>query len=104
MGFFDIFNQLDSSHPLIALGPVIDWAVLEQAFAPLYSHPGRAAKPVRLMSGLLILKQLHNLSDEAVVEQWQMNPYYQVFCGETCFQTGLPCHSTERVMLRQRIG
>ena len=33
-----------------------------------------------------------------------MNPYYQVFCGEPSFQTQLPCHSTELVKFRQRIG
>lgn len=103
-GFFDIFDQLNPNHPLIALGRVLDWPALEQAFAPLYSHRGRAAKPIRLMSGLLMIRQLHNLSDEAVIEQWQMNPYYQVFCGETCFQKTPPCHSTELVKFRQRIG
>jgi IS5 family transposase len=103
-GFFDITDQLNSNHPLLALGRAINWAVLDEFFSPLYSHLGRAAKPTRLMSGLLILKQLHDLSDEAVVAQWQMNPYYQVFCGEACFQTRLPCHSTELVKFRQRIG
>ncbi len=56
------------------------------------------------MCGLLMLKQLHNFSDESVVEQWRMNPYYQVFCGEATFQTKLPCHATELVKFRQRIG
>ncbi|MBL4673813.1 MAG: hypothetical protein JKX81_16255 [Arenicella sp.] len=28
-----------------------------------------------MMCGLLMLKQLHNLSDEPVVEQWCMNSY-----------------------------
>ena len=42
------------------------------------------------MTGLLMLKQLYDLSDEAVVEQWQMNPYYQAFCGEAHFQTTPP--------------
>jgi IS5 family transposase len=103
-GFFDILNQLDSNDPLLALGNEIDWSSLESAFAPLYSQKGRAAKPVRLMCGLLILKQLYDLSDEELVVQWKMNPYYQVFCGETSFQTHLPCHSTELVKFRQRIG
>ncbi len=103
-GFFDITDQLDTNHPLLALGREIDWSSLEAHFASLYSHLGRAAKPIRLMSGLLILKQLNNLSDESVVAQWQMNPYYQVFCGETTFQTTVPCHSTELVKFRQRIG
>ena len=103
-GFFDILNQLDSNDPLLALGNEIDWSSLESAFAPLYSRKGRAAKPIRLMCGLLILKQLYDLSDESVVTQWKMNPYYQVFCGETSFQAHLPCHSTELVKFRQRVG
>jgi IS5 family transposase len=103
-GFFDISNQLDPNHPLLALGHEIDWVSLEQSLAHLYSHLGRGSKPIQLMCGLLILKQLYNLSDETVIAQWQMNPYYQVFCGETSFQTSLPCHSTELVKFRQRLG
>ena len=102
--FFDITHQLDQNHPLLALGQVLNWAALEQAFAPLYSKKGRHAKPIRLMSGLLLIKQLYKLSDEGVVEQWAMNPYYQVFCGETSFQAAPPCHSTELVKFRKRIG
>ncbi|MFQ5469724.1 MAG: IS5 family transposase [Gammaproteobacteria bacterium] len=103
-GFFDIAQQLDHQHPLLALGQALDWQQLEETFAPYYSPKGRGAKPIRLMSGLLMLKQLYNLSDETLVCQWQMNPYYQVFCGETSFQAEMPCHSTELVKFRQRIG
>ena len=102
--FFDITQQLDANHPLMALGNRLPWMELETAFADLYSDKGRGAKPVRLMCGLLILKQLYNLSDESVVEQWSMNPYYQVFCGEMSFQSEVPCHSTELVKFRQRLG
>ena len=56
------------------------------------------------MVGLLVLKQLENLSDEAVVLQWKRNPYYQAFCGMKEFQRKLPCHSTELVHFRKRIG
>lgn len=56
------------------------------------------------MVGLLLLKQLENLSDEAVVLQWKRNPYYQAFCGLNEFQQKLPCHSTELVHFRKRIG
>ena len=65
---------------------------------------GAPSKPIRLMVGLLILKQLENLSDEAVVLQWKRNPYYQAFCGMQEFQRKLPCHSTELVHFRKRIG
>ena len=54
--------------------------------------------------GLLILKQLYDLSDESVIKQWEMNPCFQFFCGETSFQTQSPCHSTELIKFRQRIG
>ena len=104
LSFFDITDQLDPRHPLLALGKFIPWANLEASISHLYSDRGRKAKPIRLMCGLLILKQMYNLSDESIVAQWQMNPYYQVFCGETSFQTHAPCHSTELVKFRQRLG
>ena len=56
------------------------------------------------MVGLLLLKQLEDLSDEKVVLQFKQNPYYQVFCGLTEFSCKLPCDSTELVKFRQRIG
>ena len=70
---------------------------------------GQPAKPVRLMVGLLILKQLENLSDEVVVDRWCENPYrraapYQFFCGMATFQWDLPCHPTDLVYFRKRIG
>jgi len=56
------------------LGRALDWPELAQAFASFYSAKRRNAKPIRLMSGLLIIKQLYSLSDESVVEQWPMTP------------------------------
>jgi len=38
------------------------------------------------MVGLLILKQLENLSDENLVLQYKRNPYYQYFCGMNEYQ------------------
>lgn len=104
VGFFDIFEQVDRNDPLLKLANAIPWEALENALSPLYSDKGRKAKPIRLMCGLLILKQLENLSDEAVVKQWKRNPYYQLFCGETSFQSQEPCHSTELVKFRNRLG
>ena len=56
------------------------------------------------MCGLLILKHLRNLSDEAVVEQWNENAYYQYFCSMQEFNPGAPCSSSELVCFRHRIG
>jgi hypothetical protein len=39
-------------------------------------------RPTRLVAGLLILKHMHSLSDEALCARWIENPYYQYFCEE----------------------
>jgi len=56
------------------------------------------------MVGLMILKQLENLSDERVIEAWVRNSYYQAFCGEAHFQWKFPCDPTDLVYFRKRIG
>jgi len=97
-------DQLNPKHPLFRLAENIPWDYFEKEFEKLYSHTGRSAHPVRLMVGLLILKQLRNLSDESVVERWVENPYYQYFCGEAFLQWEFPCHPTDLVYFRKRIG
>jgi len=96
--------MLDSNDPLVALADTINWEQFDNSFEKYYSDNGRPAKPIRLMVGLLILKQLENLSDENMVLQWKRNPYYQYFCGMTEYQPALPCDSTDLVYFRKRIG
>jgi IS5 family transposase len=101
----DLLQQLDLNDPLLRLAAAIPWRELDQAFAKHYTQGhGRPTKPIRLRVGLLILKQLQNLSDEAVVLQFKRNPYYQAFCGMREFSLKLPCDSTELVHFRNRIG
>ena len=103
--FFDFEDTLNQKHPLYILANMIHWHVFEEAFLPLYSQTqGRPGKPIRLMVGLLMLKHIRNVSDEGVVEQWSENIYYQYFCGETSFVSGLPCEASELVHFRHRIG
>ena len=90
--------------PLIVLSDTINWNMFDREFEKYYSKEGRPAKPIRLMVGLLLLKQLKNLSDEDIVVQWKQNPYYQYFCGFDELQIVEPCHSTELVKFRNRIG
>jgi IS5 family transposase len=89
---------------IIKLSEAIDWVRLEDGLSHLYSSKGRQAKPIRLMAGLLILKQLYGFSDETVVLQVKMNPYFQHFCGFTTFQIKVPCHSSELTKFRNRMG
>ena len=42
---------------------------------------GRPCLPIRRMVDFLLIKHLKDLSDEAVVEEWQEQYYWQYFCG-----------------------
>lgn len=98
-------EQLNHKHPLYILSNKIDWDKFEKELKKHYHETmGRPAKPIRLMTGLLILKHIRNLSDESVVEQWQENSYYQYFCGEESFVNSQPCDASELVHFRNRIG
>lgn len=106
IGFFSSFeDQLNHKHPLFQLANIVNWNCFEEAFSKHYSlTQGAPSKPIRLMVSLLILKQLRNLSDESLVEQWSENSYYQYFSGEQTFVPRTPCVATELVEFRKRIG
>lgn len=105
MGLFPNLSEfINNEHPLIKLGRKLPWKDIETYFAKFYSSVGRKAKPIRLMVGLLILKQMHNLSDEQLLARWCENPYFQVFCGINIFQWNFPCDPTDLIYFRQRIG
>ena len=106
LSFYSSFEeQLSHRHPLYILAKGVNWKIFEESFSKHYSSNfGAPAKPIRLMTGLLMLKHIRNLSDESVVEQWAENAYYQYFCGEKVFAAQEPCVSTELVEFRKRIG
>lgn len=63
--FWDLEAMLSPKNSLCKLANLIDWDLLKQSFAPLYSKDNdRMVKPIRLMIGLLILKHLRVVSDE----------------------------------------
>jgi IS5 family transposase len=65
---------------------------------------GRPAKPTRLMVGLSYLQHTSNLSDEAVVQRWIENPYWQWFCGCEYFQHEQPCDPSSLTHWRKWLG
>ena len=85
-----LMEQLNPKDPLIILASRIPWTELCNQFTRFYSEIGRPSKDIRLMIGLLILKQMENLSDERLVVEWTRNPYYQAFCGMIHFQWKFP--------------
>ena len=100
----DLMDQIDPEDPLLRLASRFPWSKIEDRFFLLYSPKGRNPKPIRLMTGLILLKQLEDLSDEKVVLEWKRNPYFQAFCGEKEFVKTLPCDPSDLVYFRKRIG
>jgi len=65
---------IDLGHPLARLVREIDWGVLDGRFASVCAPgPGQPGLPTRLVAGLLILKHMHNLSDEVLCARWLEN-------------------------------
>jgi len=95
---------INLEHELCILSKQIDWDTIEKEFSVYYSEIGRPSVPIRRMIGLLLLKHIYNLSDEAIVDRWIENPYWQFFSGEKVFQTQKPFDPTEFIHFRNRIG
>ena len=96
---------IDLGHPLARLAREIDWGFLDSRFASVCAPgAGQPGLPTRLVAGLLILKHMHDLSDEALCARWLENPYYQFFCGELSFCHQLPFDRSSLTHWRQRLG
>lgn len=94
--FWDLASMLNPTLPMYKLANLINWETFERSFAPLYCKDnGRMSKPIRLMVGLIVLKHIRNVSE---------NAYYQYFCGMESFTISKPCVPTELVEFRHRIG
>jgi IS5 family transposase len=100
-----LIEQLNRRHPLVRLAAIIDWQEIERSFgAHFASTTGRPALPPRLVAGLLYLQHAYDCSDEAAVNTWVENPYWQHFTGETWFQTEAPIDPSSLTRWRKRIG
>jgi IS5 family transposase len=96
---------VDMRHELVKLSCVVDWSGLEGDLAPFYcADNGRPGGSIRLMAGLIFLKDAKGLSDEEVCAVWRENPYFQYFCGEEFFQHRLPVEPPSLSIFRKRIG
>ena len=101
----DLEFLLDLNHELCLLAERINWDKFEQDFADYFpASVGNPALPARLVVGVLYLKHAYGMSDEAVVERWVENPYWQYFCGMQYFQHELPFHPTSLIKWRNRLG
>jgi IS5 family transposase len=99
-----LLEFINPKNELIILGQQINWGRIEEQLAGDYTNFGAPAKPIRLMVGLLILKQRFNKSDEVIAGEWKQNPYYRFFTGSSHFEWNFPCDPTDLVYFRKRIG
>lgn len=98
-------QMIDLNHPIAKLSNIIDWISFEKKFGSLYRPDfGRPGLPIRLLVGLTYLSRVYDFSDEAVVETWLENPYWQYFCGFEYFQHKFPLDPSSLVRWRKRIG
>ena len=108
-GSSDLFRaRLDQiinlKHELVQLAGKIDWDWIDGEIAPLYSDKGRPGIETRFVIGLLLLKHIYGLSDEAVCDRWVYDPYFQHFTGEEFFQHAFPHERSDLSHWRQRLG
>lgn len=99
-----LLSFINTKHELCVLASKIDWESVELDFSGYYTDFGRPSIPIRKIVGLVLLKQIFNLSDENLIDRWIENPYWQYFCGEHNFQKEKPMDPSEFVHFRKRIG
>ena len=99
-------KQLDPAHEILTLSKTISWDILEEKINVLHPNKkdGQPPKPVRLIVGMLMLQHVYNLSDEAIVERWVENPYWQYFCGFDYLQWDFPINPSTLTRWRKRLG
>jgi IS5 family transposase len=103
---FKVFLKeiISEDHPLAKLADMVEWEVFEEKLGPTFSdESGKPGLPVRLMVGLHYLKYTYSLSDEAVVEGWVENPYWQYFCGGIFFEHRFPIDPSSMTRFRDRL-
>jgi IS5 family transposase len=90
---------------LVRLAREIDCGFLDRRFASVCTPgPGQPGLPPRLVAGLIILKHMHNLSDEVLCARWLESSYYQFLCDELSICHRLPFDRSSLTYWRQRLG
>lgn len=80
-GSWLVQGHLDPEHKLLKLAAVINWEIIHDKLAPFYSRLGRKALPLRLMTGLHLLKHMEGLSDAQCADRIRGDLYWMYFCG-----------------------
>ncbi len=83
---FHLGAKLSDTNRWLKLAEALPWEKLDEGYGRYFSAGyGRPAKDSRLVCGLLMVKQLKNISDDDAVAEFMENPYVQAFCGQEYF-------------------
>jgi len=83
---FHLGGKLADGNRWLKLAEALPWEKLDAEYGRFFAAGyGRPAKDSRLVCGLLVVKQLKNLSDEDAVAEFMESPYIQAFCGQEYF-------------------
>ena len=97
--------EVDKNHEVIKIADAIDWASLSERLAKFYCPDnGRPTKPSRAKVGLLMLKHLNGLSDEAVVDMLKRDLYAQYLCDVSLKEAQKFINSSTLTYFRKQIG
>lgn len=97
-------GKLNTDNRWIKLHDLVPWDELETIYRKYFSQLGRPGKDSQLINGLLIVKHLLVMSDEAVVDCFLESPYVQYFCGYDQFVTGKEIEASTLARMRKRLG
>ena len=97
-------DMINPKHELALLSREIDWNYFEETFKSYYSDNGRPGVPIRTMVACLMLKHLYNLGDDSLPMRWEMDVYFQYFCGRVFFEHKFPFDPSDFVHFRNRVG
>lgn len=100
-----LIHLLDMRHSLVQLADKFNWDKIDELCgAKFCKNNGRTALPSRMVVGLLLLKQMNDLSDEEVCAKFIENPYFQYFCGNKYFEHKIDLTSESLTNWRKRLG
>lgn len=106
----DLFKPLlrdivSPRHAMVKLADAIDWKSFEDGLSGSFcADNGRPSCPVRLMVALHYLKYASGMSDEAVLDEWLENPYWQYFTGGIYFEHEYPTDQSTMSRWRKKLA
>lgn len=98
-----IFEQLvPKNHPLRVLSKIASFDYLDEELKHLYSNKGQRAYSPAMMTRILILKDIYNISDEKAVQMIKENIPARMYAGIS-LESNVP-DSSDLTYFRKRLG